>query len=217
MFSKKNIPLIQVLVQKGTRILFFMTISAVVLLAIYTQDILHFWLRKDISYESVMVMRIILLSIVPGGIFEIWLICLVGIGKLGWLTIVSALTVILAIMIAFILLSTEAVSAPVAAALALVTVLWLKLFVWMPWYGARQIGLPAKQYFCTSIVRAIAASIVTCVIIYMLEYRLIANCYWVVRFFASAVILVVGFGVIVLWADISPILKPILSKVKGRE
>lgn len=189
---------INTVMKKGTRVSFSLTMMVSLILFVFAEEILLFWTRGEAPLGTVEVTRIILLSIVPGGIFEIWIPVLVGIGHLRWLSITAIATTIAAILIELILLQGFVVI-PMAPALAMVVVLWVKTGFWLPLYGLYKLGIKPYEYFKDSLSQPLLASLVSIAVVLGLHSVMAkTNAHWFLVFMIISVVIMIIFMAISL-------------------
>jgi len=168
LWAKGRIEAIKAVIKKGTRISSALACASLLLLFVFTEKILAFWLKGAVPEGTAWVMRVLIISVLPGGLFEIWLPALVGIGHLRGLTIASIAAALIAILLELILLR-GFVTVPMAPAIALVVVLWAKTGLWLPFYGLHKIGIRPYEYLKDSLYQPLAASVVSIAVLWILN------------------------------------------------
>ena len=198
LWAKGRIEAIKAVIKKGTRISSVLACALLLLLFIFTEKILALWLKGAVPEGTVWVMRVLIISVLPGGLFEIWLPALVGIGHLRGLTIASIAAALIAILMELILLR-GFVTVPMAPAIALVVVLWAKTGLWLPLYGLHKLGIRPYEYLKDSLYQPLAASIVSIAIIWVLNSVLLkGTVHWLVMLVLATLIVTASFTVISL-------------------
>jgi O-antigen/teichoic acid export membrane protein len=198
LWAKGRDEAIKAVIKKGTRISSVLTCALLLLLFVFTEKILALWLKSAVPEGTVWVMRVLIISVLPGGLFEIWLPALVGIGHLRGLTIASIATALAAILMELILLQ-GLVTVPMAPAIALVVVLWAKTGLWLPFYGLSKMGIRPYEYLKESLYQPLAASVVSIAIIWVLNSVLLkGTVHWPVMLVLAIVVVTVTFTLISL-------------------
>lgn len=159
---------IRAVVKKGSHISSVLTCASLIMLFIFTRDILVFLLKEMFLPETVLVMRVLIISVVASGFFGIWLPSMVGMGHLRGLTIASIAAAIGAISLELILLQ-GFVAIPMAPAIAIVVALWAYMGIWLPVYGLYKLGIRPVEYFKDSLYQPLAASIVSIAALWVLN------------------------------------------------
>ena len=154
LFAKEGSAGIVRIVRKATRYNAALTLAAISLCVVYTEPLLKLWLRDKYDPQIVLPMAIILLSVVPRGVFELWMPVLVAIGELRWLSITALLTCVGSILLAVVL--SFFISAPNASATALLVALAIRSGLWLPVYGVAKTGLELFGYLRESLLPAIS-------------------------------------------------------------
>lgn len=184
---------VEAVVKKGTHATAVLTCTLLILLFIFTEEILALWLRGAVPEETVVVMRVLIVSIIPGGLFEIWLPVLVGMGFLRGLTIASIVATISAIVLAMALLSST-ISLPMVPAITLVVVLWARAGVWLPLYGLHKLRMRFYEYFREGLSGALVASIVSISALWMLKNILHAeSIHWLANLLTTTAVIMASF------------------------
>jgi len=203
LYAKRKLAELKSLVGTGTRVSIALTIFSSLLLFVYAESILSFWLKGNVTAGTVLVLRVLILAVVPGGAFDIWMSALVGLGILRGLTWASVATTVCSIGLAVVLLSVGDLPVAMAPAVALAAGLWAKSGFWLPAYALRKLGMRFAVYMRTCILPAIAAGIASALILFPLSRVSFAPGLpgFALKFAVSAAILAVLFGVVVLWRD----------------
>ena len=149
---------IKAIVKKGAHISSVVACASLILLFVFTEEILVFWL-KVVPPGTVAVMRVLIISVIARGFFGIWLPSLVGMGYLRGLTIAAILAAAGAILLELILLQ-GFVAIPMAPAIAMVVVLWAYMGFWLPSYGLSKLGIRPYEYLKSSVYQPLIASMV---------------------------------------------------------
>jgi O-antigen/teichoic acid export membrane protein len=170
-----QIQMVRSVVKKTTQMCFVLSMIVAVLLISLGEPLLHFWLRREVSVNMIIVMNLLVLSMLPDGFFGLWLPVLVGLGDLKWLTGMSILGAALAVILAFVLIQKSLMIAPIAVAVSLLIVLWLYRGIWLPLYGIRQLNITAIEYFKDSMFKPLIALIISIIIVYILHNFLKSN------------------------------------------
>jgi len=150
---------INTVVKKATQICFSLTCISSILLFALADEIMVFWLGYSTSKEMILVMRLLIISVVPDGIFGIWLPTLVGVGYLRGLTIAAIAGASGAILIAFVLL--DFVTVPMAPTIAMIAVMSVYRGLWLPSYGIYKLGIHSYDYLRASLRQPFIAAIVS--------------------------------------------------------
>jgi O-antigen/teichoic acid export membrane protein len=204
--AKGQLEKIKAIVKKGTHISSVLTCASLILLFIFTQEILAFWLKGSVPPGTVLVMQVLIISVIPGGLFEIWLPALVGMGHLRWLTIASITATSVAILLELILLK-GLVAIPMAPAIALGVVLWLKTGFWLPCYGLYKLGIHPYEYLKDSLHQPLTASMVSVAALWAFDSIVPKeNVHWLTIFIASTVVVMVSFTAISLRSEVAELL-----------
>jgi len=135
-YASDGLRRVRALVAKAIRLSAILTGVSSILLLIYTEWILRLWLGESYRPEISTIMRLVIISIIPRGIFEIWMPALVALGILRGLTFSAIFTALSAIVLGFFFASF--VPVPLAPALALVVALTARSGLWLPFYGMKK-------------------------------------------------------------------------------
>jgi len=131
-------------------------------------------------------MRVLIIALLPGGIFEIWFPVFVAIGKLKWMTITAIEMALSAIVIEFILLELHIVEIPMAPAIALLFVFWFRIGIWTPMYGVKILNMTIKDYFNQSLKAPSGACLLMVAVLILFEILFQGHeALWVVKIFMS--------------------------------
>jgi len=162
-------------------------------------------------------MRVLIISVLPGGLFEIWLPALVGIGHLRGLTIASIATALIAILMELILLQ-GFVTVPLAPAIALVVVLWAKTGIWLPFYGLHKLGIRPYEYLKDSLYQPLAASLVSIIALWVLSSVLLrGNVHWILMLTLSIVVVMASFTAISLRKETADLIVVVRKRFEGKK
>ena len=191
---------IKAVVKKGAHVSSAATCALLILLFVFAEEILVFWLKGVIRPGTVAVMRVLIISIIARGFFGIWLPSLVGMGHLRGLSIAAILAAVSAIVLVLILLQGfVAISIPMAPAIALVAVLWAHIGLWLPFYGLRKLGIRPYEYLKDSLYQPLIASMVAIAALWALGSILPKeSIHWLVMLMVSAAVVAVSFTAISL-------------------
>jgi O-antigen/teichoic acid export membrane protein len=198
--SDKRIEVIKAVVKRATTVSSSLTYIGIIPVFFFTGELINFWLREQMSAETVLLTRLYTISVIPGGLFEVWLPTLVGIGHLTMLTIVSISAATLAIAIGFVIVQFYPnIPVTMAPAIALIVTLWLRAGIWLPAYGVYKLGINKWEYIKESIGLPLAAATSSTIILYLLGIAIPeGKIHWMFRFLLSCVILALIFGLIPL-------------------
>lgn len=163
--AKKEDARIKAVVSKGTHMSTVLTGMSCIWLFLFAESFLALWLGDSVPARTAFVMQMIIISVVPGGLFEIWLPTLVGMGHLKGLTLASIAMAAGAIFTAGFLLMQGLVEVTMAPALALVIVLWLRAGFWLPVYGLYKLKMKPLEYFKEGLAKSLIASLLSVVLI----------------------------------------------------
>jgi len=215
LWAKGRIEAIKAVIKKGTRISSVLTCASLLLLFVFTEKILAFWLKGAVPEGTVWVMRVLIISVLPGGLFELWLPALVGIGHLRGLTIASIAAALIAILLELILLR-GFVTVPMAPAIALVVVLWVKTGLWLPLYGLHKLGIRPYEYLKDSLYQPLAASAASIVVLWFLSSVLLKGTFhWLVMLIMATVVVTVTFTVISLRKEAADLFLAVRTRLTG--
>ena len=215
LWAKGRVEAIKAVIKKGTRISSVLTCASLLLLFVFTEKILALWLKGAVPEGTVWVMRVLIISVLPGGLFEIWLPALVGIGHLRGLTIASIATALIAILMELILLR-GFVTVPMAPAIALVVVLWAKTGLWLPFYGLHKLGIRPYEYLKDSLYQPLTASVLSIAIIWVLNSVLLRETvHWLVMLVLATVVVMVTFTFISLRKEAVDLILAVRTRLAG--
>ncbi len=215
LWAQGRVEAIKAVIKKGTRISSVLTCALLLLLFVFTGQILALWLKGAVPEGTVWVMRVLIISVLPGGLFEIWLPALVGIGHLRGLTIASIGAALIAILLELILLQ-GFVTVPMAPAIALVVVLWVKTGLWLPFYGLDKLGIRPYEYLKESLYQPLAASIISITIIWVLNSVLLkGTVHWSVMLVLATVVITVTFTLISLRKEAADLILVVRKRLAG--
>jgi O-antigen/teichoic acid export membrane protein len=199
LWAKGRVDAIKAVIKKGTRISSVLACAIVIFIIIFTERILLIWLPDGVPEITVRVMQVLMISVLFGGLFEIWLPALVGMGHLRGLTIASIASALIAILLALIFIIEKFVRVPMSPALALTVVLLVKTGIWLPLYGLRKLGIGAYEYLKESLYQPLAASLVSIAAVLILNNILQRfHIHWSATFTLSIIILTTSFTAISL-------------------
>jgi O-antigen/teichoic acid export membrane protein len=213
LFAAGHIDKMKAVIRKGTHISCVMTFVPLILLYIYTREILVLWLKDDIFPEMILVLRVLIISEASRGFFGIWIPSLVGMGHLRLLTIAAITTAVLAITVELILFQSFVII-PLAAAVALVIALWIYMGFWLPAYGLYKTKISPLEYFKSSLLGPVLAAVISIAVLWLLNHT-ISGIHWLLMFAASGIIVLLIFSIISLRveaAEFLVIIKRRLSK-----
>jgi Na+-driven multidrug efflux pump len=159
---------VKAIIKKGTHLSSALACALLILLFVFAGEALSIWFKDSVPSETVLVMRVLIISVVSRGFFGIWFPSLVGIGHLRGLTIAAFTTAVSAVIIELILLQ-GFVSVPMAPSIALVIVLWGYTGLWLPLHGLRKLGIHPYEYFKGSLSGPLAASLVSIAALWVLS------------------------------------------------
>lgn len=140
----------------GNRVHVLLTSATAVSLTVAAPDLLTVWLGDAPEADLVALMRLLVLVMVPSGLFGVWLPALVAIDRLRALSIASIAAAVVAIGAgaALIVGGAEPAFAPAYAMAAVMTVY---RGLWLPWYGVSRSGLELSRYSRACLVPGILA------------------------------------------------------------
>jgi len=209
---------IKAVVKKGAHVSSAAACASLILLFVFTGEILDFWLKGDVQPGTVEVMRVLIISVIARGLFGIWLPSLVGVGHLRGLTIAAILAAVSAIVLVLILLQGfVAIPIPMAPAITLVAVLWAHIGLWLPWYGLRKLGIHPYEYLKDSVYQPLIASVVAIAAIWALGSILPReSIHWLVMLMVSAAVVVVSFTAISLRSEAADLVVAARRRVESR-
>ncbi len=215
--AKGQIETIKAVVKKGSRISSVLSCALLLLLFVFTENFLALWLKGAVPEGTVWVMRVLIISVLPGGLFEIWLPALVGTGHLRGLTIASIAAALIAILLELVLLR-GFVTVPMAPAIALVIVLWAKTGLWLPFYGLQKLGIRPYEYLKDSLYQPLAASVVSIIALWVLNSVLLrGNVHWMVALTLSTVVVMASFTVISLRKETADLIVAVRKRFEGKK
>ena len=208
---------IKAVVKKGTHISSVLTCALLILLFIYTRDILVFWLKDAISPETVLVMRVLIISVVARGFFGIWLPILVGMAHLRGLTVAAITAAVGAILLELILLR-GFVTIPMAPAIALVVALWAYMGLWLPFYGLHKLGIRPYEYVKDSLLAPLIAALVSVAALWLLNRAVPKDSvHWAAMLIVSTVIVMASFMAISLRAETAELVVAARKRFEGKK
>ncbi|MHC4488569.1 MAG: oligosaccharide flippase family protein [Planctomycetota bacterium] len=182
---------IKAVVIKGAHISSAAACASLILLFVFTEEILDFWLKGDVQPGTVEVMRVLIISVIARGFFGIWLPSLVG---MAILAAVSAIVLVLVLLQGFV-----AIPIPMAPAIVLVAILWSHIGLWLPFYGLRKLSIRPYEYFKDSVYQPLIASMVAIVALWALSSILPKeSIHWLVMLLLSAAVVAASFTAISL-------------------
>ncbi|MDT8303392.1 MAG: MATE family efflux transporter [Sedimentisphaerales bacterium] len=208
---------VKAVIKKGTHISSALAGALLILLFAFTQEVLSIWFKEAVPSETVLVMRVLLISVAGRGFFGIWLPSLAGIGHLRGLTIAAITTAGGAIILELILLQ-GFVSVPMAASIALVIALSAYMGLWLPIYGLRKLGIHPSEYLKDSLSQPLAASLVSIAALLILSSILPKeNVHWVLMLTLSIVIVIVSFTAISLRKETGELIAAVRNKYRSKK
>ena len=218
LYSNGQLNKVKTAAKKGTQISCVLICACCILLFVFTKEILIFWLRRPVSIEMVQVMRLLLVSIVPMGIFGIWMPVLVGMGHLRWPTIMAITLALSAIFLELIFLLQGIGTIAMAPAIAQVIMLWICRGLWLPTYGLYKSGIHPYEYFKDSLFEPMTATLVSIAALWIL-YSIVPkdSIHWSVMFIASAVIVTASFTAISLRTEAADLAVAIRRKFLSKK
>jgi O-antigen/teichoic acid export membrane protein len=215
LWAKGRVEAIKAVIKKGTRISSVLACASLLLLFIFTEKILALWLQGAVPEGTVWVMRVLIISVLPGGLFEIWLPALVGIGHLRGLTIASISAALTAVLLELILLR-GLVTVPMAPAIALVVVLWAKTGLWLPFYGLNKLGIYPYEYLKESLYQPLAASVASIAVILVLNSVLLkGTVHWLVMLVLATVVVMLTFTFISMRKEAVDLFLAVRTRLAG--
>jgi len=158
LYGKGEHARIKALVTKGTWMSAILTGFILIFMFFFVEDVLQLWLHGNVPEQTPQIMKIAIISVIPCGLFDIWLPALVAIGHLTGLTVISISMAAAGIGLAAALMLSHAVPVPVAAALALLIAMILRSGISLPALGIRNLHLNAYQYFKEALARPLFAA-----------------------------------------------------------
>ncbi len=204
-------------IKKGTHISSAVAGALLILLFVFTEDVLSIWFKAAVPSETVLVMRMLIISVAGRGLFGIWIPSLVGIGHLRGLTISAITTALGAIVIELILLQ-GFVSVPMAPSIALLIVLGAYMGVWLPLYGLRKLEIHPYEYFKDSLSQPLAASLVSIAALWTLRGIIPrGTTHWLVMLILAAFVVTASFTAISLRKETADLIVTIRKKYEGKK
>jgi O-antigen/teichoic acid export membrane protein len=208
---------VKAVIKKGTHISSALAGALLILLFVFTQEILSIWFEDAVPSETVLVMRVLIISVVGRGLFGIWLPSLAGIGHLRGLTIAAITTAVSAIIIELILLQ-GFVSVPMAPSIALVVSLWAYMGLWLPLYGLRKLEIHPYEYFKDSLSQPLAASLVSIAALWALNSILPRDAIpWPAMLILAAVVVTASFTAISLRKETAELINAVRKKYESKK
>jgi O-antigen/teichoic acid export membrane protein len=208
---------VKAVIKKGTHISSALACGLLILLFVFTREVLAIWFVEAVPSETVLVMRVLILSVVSRGFFGIWFPSLVGIGHLRALTIAAFTTAVSAVIIELILLRGY-VSVPMAPSIALVIVLCGYTGFWLPLHGLRKLQIHPYEYFKDSLLQPLAASLISIAILWLLNSILPkGTIHWLVMVILSVVVVTVCFTAISLRKETAELITVVRNKYRSKQ
>jgi O-antigen/teichoic acid export membrane protein len=201
LFAQNKIDTIKAILKRATEVSAVITLFGCLILFNFADEIMRAWLGSSVTTVTITTTKILILSVIPGGLCEIWLPVLVAMGFLYGLSVRSVATVILAIIVELVLLQ-GFVANPIAPALALTITLTISSGVWLSSYGLKKIRISARDYFMNSLRRPMMATFLSLLFLYIYQYLHVSEYIgWIAGFMLTTVILMVVFALISLRND----------------
>jgi len=208
---------IKAVIKKGTHITSALACALLILLFVFAREVLAIWFDEAVPSETVLVMRVLILSVVSRGFFGIWFPSLVGIGHLRRLTIAAFTTAVSAVIIELILLQ-GFVSVPMAPSIALVAVTWGYTGLWLPLHGLRKLSISPNEYFKDSLSGPLVASLVSIAALLILNSILPRETIsWPVMLVISAAIVMASFTAISLRKETADLIAAVRNKYQSKK
>ncbi len=208
---------VKAVIKKGTHISSALACALLILLFVFAGEVLSIWFKEAVPSETVLVMRVLIISVVGRGFFGIWLPSLVGIGHLRGLTIAAITTAVIAIIIELILLQ-GIVSVPMAPSIALVVALWAYMGIWLPIHGLRKLEIHPYEYLKDSLSGPLAASLVSIAALLILNSILPRETIsWPVMLVISAAIVMACFIAISLRKETADLIAAVRIKYGSKK
>ena len=176
--AKGQIQGLHSVVRRGTAFCAALTGITAIWLYAFAQPLLSFWLRKAPSADEIAVMRVVLLALISGGIFELWLPVLVAMGRLKWLSISAIAASVAGLALNYLLLRYRLVPMAIAPAIALLTVWILKTGIWLPLYGTYELKLGRWDYFSGSLGLPVLAALVAIPLAWLTKFLPVGGLIW---------------------------------------
>jgi len=206
---------IKTVIKKGTHITSALACGLLILLFVFAGEVMAIWLKDAVPPKTVLVMRVLIISVVSRGFFGIWFPSLVGIGHLRGLTIAAFTTAVSAVIIELILLQ-GFVSVPMAPSIALVVVTWGYTGLWLPLHGLRKLGMHPYEYFKDSLSGPLAASLVSIASLCVLN-SILPRIHWVLMLTLSIVIVMASFTVISLRKETADLIAAVRKRYESKK
>ncbi len=208
---------LKAVIKKGTHISSALACALLILLFVFAREVLAIWFKDLVPPETVLVMRVLIISVVSRGFFGIWFPSLVGIGHLRGLTIAAITTAVSAILLTLILLQVFT-SVPMAPTIALVVVLWGYMGLWLPFYGLHKLGIHPYEYLKDSLYQPLAASVVSIIALWVLRSILLrGNVHWLAMLTFSTVVVMVSFTAISLRKETADLIVAVRKRFEGEK
>jgi O-antigen/teichoic acid export membrane protein len=208
---------VKAVIKKGTHISSALACALLLLLFVFAQDILAIWFEEAVPSGTVLVMRVLIISVLSRGFFGIWLPSLAGIGHLRGLTIAAITTAVGAIILELILLQGFA-SVPLAPSIALVVALWAYMGLWLPIHGLRKLGMHPYEYLKDSLSGPLAASLVSIAALWVLNGILPrGTIYWPAMLILAAVVVTASFTAISLRKETADLIAAVRKKYESKK
>ncbi len=208
---------VKAVIKKGTHISSALAGALLILLFVFAEDVLSIWFKEAVPSETVLVMRVLIISVLGRGFFGIWLPSLAGIGHLRGLTIASITTAAGAIILDLILLQ-GSVSVPMAPSIALVVVLCAYMGIWLPLYGLRKLGIRPYEYVKDSLSQPLAASLVSIGALWALNRILPRGTIgWPAMLLLAAVVVTASFTAISLRKETADLIDAVRKKYESKK
>jgi len=198
--ANRQVEKIKAVLKKGAHISSVLTCALLILLFVFTREILVLLLTEEMFLpKMVLVMRLLIVSAIPRGFFGIWLPSLVGIGHLRGLTVAAMTAAVSAMVLVLILLQGFVDDIPMAPAIALVAVLWAHIGLWLPLYGLYKLGIRPYEYLRESLLTPLTAALVSIAALWALGSILPKeSIHWLVMLIVSAAVVMASFTAISL-------------------
>ena len=208
---------VKAVIKKGTHISSALACALLILLFVFAQEVLAIWFEEAVPSETVLVMRVLIISVLSRGFFGIWIPSLVGIGHLRGLTIAAITTAVGAIIIELILLQ-GFVSVPLAPSIALVVALSAYMGLWLPIHGLRKLGIHPYEYLKDGLSGPLAASLVSIASLWVVNSILPReNVHWVLMLTLSIVIVIASFTAISLRKETADLIAAVRIKYGSKK
>ena len=208
---------VKAIIKKGTHLSSALACALLILLFVFAREVLAIWFKDSVPPETVLVMRVLIISVVSRGFFGIWFPSLVGIGHLRGLTIAAITTAASAILLTLILLQVFT-SVPRAPAIALVVALWGYMGLWLPFYGLHKLGIRPYEYLKDSLYQPLAASVVSIIALWVLNSVLLrGNVHWMVTLTLFTVVIMTSFTAISLRKETADLILAVRKSFEGKK